>query len=1509
MCLTIRRAIPAAAVTRSISKPLKPRQFSYQTRSSGKNIQTIHTMCGFPELTMEQIFRYLTMDEIISQLPHPGTIPLRYRRSSASLIEYIAAYPPLYYTQLVDAARLLVYAKRDSKGRFRKNRISTGLDSVCDQLAIIPSLDAGPSRLTDGGDRLAIVDDRSHTDGGSDSPMGPLAEDSHDFQPLDREAIHDPSRVIERQYPPDVVKDVIRTFRRKTGNYALSSSCCAVCARDTPLVLLELFESALLIPNRHLLKPFRAHSEHRLFEGILLHGISSEGGEANVCMECLNRLSSGRLPPLSLANNMWIGTVPFELRILTLAEKILIARYYVAAYIIKLYPKDPSVKYWDSNTLNSGLKGNVSTYPLNAAELAHYLNQSIMPPPISILSETISVTVVGPTGFPERTLPDVLVVRRQRVCDALVWLSRHNPLYRDIEISDERLRELPINGVPDVILQTTRLSTDTAAVAKEHDSYVPQDDDPENSDEDSDSDAPSDTERNSYTHALNDLVMIDEQDQVDQINRRDADTGPAVVPLQSYGVVDVTGTSLPDVELMAHALANTVISDGPDLQIRRGSAFINEYARVDPDTGERIDGGPTNPNHLLGAFPWLFPYGCGGFEVERQVDVSYESHVRWALQYEDKRFRLDHRFIFQVFGVMQKRSICRAASLRMTRPVFQRHSDAISALTVDDFIRASEEELAGRPFSNPTMRALRKEVSTVRVQVHGTDESRIGIRRKIWGATAVFGPPSIWLTLNPSDTQDPIVQVLAGVDIDLDEFDSRMGPNATQRAINVARDPYAAASYFHKVIEIMLGSVFGITAARGAGRVKRSTGLLGKVQCYVGTVEAQGRGTLHLHIVLWLEGAPCASDMVIHLQNPRFRARICQFIRMHITADIDGMNTDELHRMPRQTDYAYSRPLDPDDSNFAGLYDERQRLLARAVQLHKCTQHTCLKTVKGVTKCKRRAPFELSSSEWVNSAGRWGPRRICGYVNNFNSCILQLLRSNHDIKLITNGVETRDICWYITNYAAKKQNRSSNVSALLARRYAFHVEQESRNPDIHRVHLRLIERCANTLSREQEFSAPEIYLDAILDALVTTYPDIRIRGDAPSDPTPQRIVMDRISGSIRISDQLSDYLARGDELNDYSFMQFMLDTYDSHYNPLTHSASEGRRGRRPNTRVPYIGTGRERRCRIIRSNGHETLPDFVGKWPPRNDNEELKELYCAFMLLLFRPWRQWPDILGGNSTFRQVFDGFMTSSPVHIRKTLDNIQYYYSSMDCAERARSVNDGNGPLLRVTEDEISERRHFDDGYISRSQTPDITEEAIAAARDDAIDPSQRRFGEIALEIANDAGFFSKSSSTYENGVRVAPVDDRVRRARDGELDTFATWTAQLEQTTRGGGRVVDIQALPNVPMGVVTVHSTSMSSDRDATVRAVDPAPTETIVRRRSTRHELDILNEEQRRAHDIVETHLLSTLNGHKPAPLLMTCFGEGGTGKTTVINAITKTFREHGSESLLAKNSNIGSGC
>jgi hypothetical protein len=563
-----------------------------------------------------------------------------------------------------------------------------------------------------------------------------------------------------------------------------------------------------------------------------------------------------------------------------------------------------------------------------------------------------------------------------------------------------------------------------------------------------------------------------------------------------------------DHDIFAHALAN--LSEERKLQsfaVKHSSTFVNEYGRRD-DHGNFSDGGIENPNHLLGAFPVLFPYGKGGLEVDRRRKVPYESHVRWALQYGDGRFRKDLSFIFQVFGVIQKRQMCNSAELQIRRASFHRNEALINTVTPQDLRNASSEEHRRVPYTNQGVRVLRQHISAVRSKVMGTDESRTGIRSKMWGMTVMKNPPSLWITINPSDTNDPIAQVMAGSDIDLDKFEKTAGPDGKERSRIIAADPFAAAKFFHFTITAILETLFGFTKRKNS--IQRRPGILGQVAGYIGTVEAQGRGTLHLHLVVWLRGAPTSAEMKEALKSDDFREKISLYIDSCIQADIDGGDAKTVLAIPKEQAIAYSRPPDPRLPNYEETAREMEKKLARAVQVHTCSNEGCIVVKGGHPQCKRRAPFPLAKTAWIGEDGSWGPKRTYGYLNNWNPTLLLSTRSNHDIKLITNGVETKAITWYITQYATKKQYRSSNTSALLAKRVAFHLAQEKYTSDCRLLNKRLILRCANTLSREQEFGGPEvitylmgwgdryishyfvaIYFDAIPATLKRQFPELR----------------------------------------------------------------------------------------------------------------------------------------------------------------------------------------------------------------------------------------------------------------------------------------------------------------------------------------------------------------------------------------------------------------------------------
>ncbi|TFK69980.1 hypothetical protein BDN72DRAFT_870513 [Pluteus cervinus] len=765
---------------------------------------------------------------------------------------------------------------------------------------------------------------------------------------------------------PDVNNKCISAFIKATGNEAMDLSVCVVCARE--VFTRETLEVSIKELTRlDLLQPHKAHPAHVLRDKQLL-------------------------------------------------------------YLPSLFPKKKGSRFWDPNTLHSGFRGNVATYPLNQDDISKMISTDLLPHPPSILSSVLAVTFVGPRGLPVTSLPKMLHIRRKRVHDALLWLKRHNHIYSEINISLANLNELPEDGPPVELTSAIHVSEDIELLEDEHEGYVPEEEGP-------------------------------------------IDIG-GVIPIQSFGVVDVSGTSIPENDLMAHALANTANEQSiKEFAIRRGSAFVNEYARLDPNTQLRTDGGPSNTNHLLGAFPVLFPYGQGGFEVERTVNVPYEQHARWALQYCDRRFRQDMQFVFQVFGIMQKREICRNVKLQMSSPLYHQHQAAIAKLKASDLLEASKEESQGKAITNPAVRALRTNITAVRQKVQGTDESRLSLRSKVWSTTAIFGPPAIWMTINPSDTSDPIALKLVDQNVDLDNFVKLDDESNADRTSMVTNDPYASALYFHTVINIILEEMLGIRKIRS--NIVRSKGILGIVQAYIAAREAQGRGSLHLHMLLTLAKMLSAKKIKAALLSVEFRERLKHFISATVKADLGEPNASAALAIPKIVAPAYSRPLDPSTENYDVLSQDLERKLARTVQVHKCSLSSCLRHVGNQVVCKRRAPFDIAEEDWIDKDGHWGPKRRYAYVNNFNPSLMQTVRANHDIKYIPNGEDTKDLTHYISNYAFKKQDKTSNSSALMADKLMYQEEEDKYWSDCAAATKKMLTRCANALTRRQELSAPE----------------------------------------------------------------------------------------------------------------------------------------------------------------------------------------------------------------------------------------------------------------------------------------------------------------------------------------------------------------------------------------------------------------------------------------------------
>ena len=284
---------------------------------------------------------------------------------------------------------------------------------------------------------------------------------------------------------------------------------------------------------------------------------------------------------------------------------------------------------------------------------------------------------------------------------------------------------------------------------------------------------------------------------------------------------------------------------------------------------------------------------------------------------------------------------------------FRQDSQLLWTVTLEKLRVAQAEEEAKKPISDPAIEVLRKHVHGMFGRVMGSDESRYQTRSQIWSTTMCKGPPTLWMTINPSDLNDPIAQIFVGENIDLDSVLNGLSPDAHQRAQNIASDPYGAEEFLHFMINTILETLFQVKVSKY--KVTSKKGVWGVVDAYFGMKEVQGRGTIHLNLLLWLEDTPSPNQLLYLLRQDSFRDKIKAYFAANIRAYLPGMeDADTIKQNAGTRDVAYTRPPHPNSTQYDDDVRRLETRLACVEQVHTCKLRRCLVLDKtGQYHCKR----------------------------------------------------------------------------------------------------------------------------------------------------------------------------------------------------------------------------------------------------------------------------------------------------------------------------------------------------------------------------------------------------------------------------------------------------------------------------------------------------------------------------------------------------------------------------
>ncbi|KAJ7676612.1 hypothetical protein DFH06DRAFT_906432, partial [Mycena polygramma] len=225
-----------------------------------------------------------------------------------------------------------------------------------------------------------------------------------------------------------------------------------------------------------------------------------------------------------------------------------------------------------------GARGHIIIYPQRPSAVARSL-----PPSLSDVITPVCVIFVGstaPTAEWLKTKATPLIVRKERVMNALAWLKIHNHLYRDVVVDHDALADQPDEIIPPFHIQHV---IPNAGIDSTTSSYIPG------------SAAPPDP-----------LIFPDLQELL-------RPPPPSATQFQSVVVADVDGNA-PSHELRSAALKHMRKQGSNYVEIPHDKKAVNEF---------------NNPHLFPMMYPTLFPYGLGGLEDDSRFSpLGFKRHVK-----------------------------------------------------------------------------------------------------------------------------------------------------------------------------------------------------------------------------------------------------------------------------------------------------------------------------------------------------------------------------------------------------------------------------------------------------------------------------------------------------------------------------------------------------------------------------------------------------------------------------------------------------------------------------------------------------------------------------------------------------------------------------------------------------------------------------------------------------------------------------------------------------------------
>jgi hypothetical protein len=1333
------------------------------------------------------------------------------------------------------------------------------------------------------------------------------------------DAMKKPNDPIPFPPPPpsnDLVEKIINGFCADSNPEAFEEAGCAVCGqlcRLKDLVSLTKYHHSLdilKVPNVTRRERTSAADPITDIDGPVLDNKCS-----HICSGCASSIEEGKIPGNALANNLWIGDIPQQLQDLSFAETMMIARIRHNKCLVRVSSG------WSKMTSNVIMYSNPTVKVYRA-----------LPPSKKQLDSVLAFIFTGPAQpTQEEFKRSPMLVRRQKVLNALEWLKLNHRDYADLEISRKNLASYPLEGVP-VTVVFKKMSGDS--------------------------------NREASTMSVYDV---------------DAEEGTShgPCPITVHGLTGEDYGSLTINALKARALRH-LESEGKILAIGHDSTPQSMY---------------DNPQAYPQMFPWLFPYGFGGIgQPSLKYKLSELHHKRLLLMYHDKRFQHDLYFPIIAFNHEQLKGGITGSFLVAKRQNFHNISSRLMSVDKSVLQDITTRLASGATFKPQTDEekacfAIIEDLDHVGGFVKGSLTSKKYMRNELWSMLACIGAPSWFITLSPADNRHPISLYYADGNI---LFKPEI-LSQTDRYWIMANNPVAAARFFHLVVQLFLKHVLGVNSD--------DPGLYGKTSAFYGTVEQQGRLTLHLHMLLWIANALSPQEIRDRIMNKdsAFQRALLEYLEgvhkgefltdslenlkekiPYIPQEEDGVHTIFRNPVEKITeDLSYQDPtmtlpipvppkcnaICPENqqscekcssnkawwSRFPSIVDD---IVFRS-NVHRCKisqdafSNEDLKTdsedsskqkkpkgPKGCLDrngiCRARFPRPVYQETTVdNTDGHIFIKKLEPMLNNYSPVLSYLTRANTDVTSLLSGTSIKAIVSYITDYISKPALKTYQIFGSMYD--VFEKQSELATDDIkpersdgaRRILLKLV----NSLLSKMEIGAPmaSMYLLGHPDHYTShefvpfwwrmyvndvkrcwepaiQYPaNVENLDDAEEHIAQDNVVLGKHDGQYVGSSNVDDYKYRPDKYSDVSLFDWIQIAVRRKRPKLKQSQFgqskdvdgdiEMTDGQELKDDQPTAYTGkyvafRDQHpmaathwvtCNTERVNS--VIPNLLGGSIPRCDQGD-RETYCCTMLTFFKPWRTGLDLKTSTQTWDDAFNSYQFAE--RHRKLMKNFNLRYECLDNRDDFHAE-------LRRKEAEILRTGNSDRDYFGDEYEDDETEDFVETLADDDKSyelpgPSYEREIKQKKEvdtILNSARWIDAIPNVNPHFVeRFSPA---LRLSHTAWANVIKTARDRLfKQKMSGYVRPDDVQQTISRPTpNEVRIVSADYLLKSYKSNNANHSKIVEDTIRKFS-------LNKEQERAFRLVANHASSLA----PEPLRMYLGGIGGTGKSQVLKAISRMFNE-----------------